>query len=203
MRRIISQSNDSSVYFPEIFAKSRVLEEDITIKEDGVDREYKVGQVDPTYVPEVEAVPLVCFGGRWYHSVHQDITEELLAAEESQDYIVEDASKYNDIIKTAYETNAEIKSKMDADSTYASWLGATEYDPELFDSYEDLYKKSIVPVGFDDIADLDTMIPEEIVIESPDLPELRLFYSETPADVENTILGTPDISEELNTEEGV
>lgn len=203
MRRIISQSNDASVFFPEIFTKIKVLEEDIIVKEDGVDREYKVGQVDPTYVPEVEAVALVWFGGRWYHSVHQDITDELLAAEVDQDYIVEETSKYNDIIKTSYQENAEIKSKMDADSTYAGWLGATEYDTELFDSYQNLYIESIRPDGFDELAEIDTLIPEVVVDDVPPAEEFIIKYANTPADPENTILGTPDISEELNIEEGV
>jgi hypothetical protein len=125
-RKIVSQTNDATQAFPSLnFPISKVLTEAKIV--DGV--EYKAGQVDPTYVPEIEVVPLAPIDNKMYYSVHGDYTSTMLKPTAQNDYVIETGLDGN-FTYTMMLYNVGINTKFQEDPTYLEWLGLPAYNPE-------------------------------------------------------------------------
>lgn len=141
-RKIVSQTDDSTQAFPKLFPLSKVLEEDKTFE--GV--EYKAGQTDPEYKPEIETVFLISLNDRAYFSVHGNYTATMLKPTEENDYVIEKTLDGN-FTNTVLKWNDQINDKYKEDASYLTWLGlpayvAEQHTTDLF--IEDSIDKEVV-----------------------------------------------------------
>jgi hypothetical protein len=162
-RRIVSQTDDSTTEFPSLDLPIQIyLEEDETI--DGTD--YKEGDVDPRYPSkfDVQSIYLVTIDNRRYDSVHEDYTDEILAATEDNDFQIETELDGN-FVNTVMRYNTLVAKWIKEDDTVISSLGLPEYDPET--DTGDL-KTALIDASIYEASDAYLEELESIVIEEVD-----------------------------------
>jgi hypothetical protein len=131
-RKIVSQTHDTTVSFTRLGLDiAPILTEDKTyVDRDGIEREAKAGQNDPTFVPEIDIIELAVIYDRVYHSVHGNYTTAMLKPTEENDYVVEKKLDGN-FTYTVMCHNTAIKDKYEADPTYLDFLGLPTFDPAV------------------------------------------------------------------------
>jgi len=128
-RKIVSQTHDATEDFPPLgLPLGRILTEQKTVIDElGRSQTYLPGQTDPEFVREFETIQLCIINGRVYHSVHGNYTEDMLKPTPDNDYVIEKNLDGN-FTNTVYSQSESIKQKVEADSSYADYLGLPPYD---------------------------------------------------------------------------
>ena len=131
-RKIVSQTQDTTVSFIRLGLDiAPILTEDKTyVDRDGIEREAKAGQNDPTFVPQIDIIELAIIDDRVYHSVHGNYTAAMLKPTEENDYVIEKTLDGN-FTYTVMCHNAAIRDKYEADPTYLDFLGLPTFDPAV------------------------------------------------------------------------
>lgn len=127
-RKIVSQTADTTTEYPSLNLPMAIyLEEDAVIN--GV--ELIAGSRDPRYPADkdLEKIQLITLGGRIYHSVHENYTEDMLKPTETNDYVIEKNLNGN-FTYTVLNHNTGLKTKFDQDPTIISLLGLPKFDAE-------------------------------------------------------------------------
>lgn len=119
-RKIASQPEQGSVPYDQLgIPLSRVLTASIQHEGDT----YLPGQLDPTYRPEAESIWLITLDGVRYDSIHGDYTASKIP------HATIEKSLDGHFTNTVLMYNHQIKQAVDADPTYATWLGLPTMDP--------------------------------------------------------------------------
>lgn len=121
-RKIASQTEAGFVSYDTLnIPQSRVLTESLEHEGDT----YLPGQLDPTYRPEPEAIWLMTLDGVRYDSIHGDYTASKIP------HATIEKSLDGHFTNTVLLYNHQVKQAVDADPTYATWLGLPAMDPEM------------------------------------------------------------------------
>jgi len=158
-RKIVSQTQDTTVSFIRLdLDKAPILTEDKTyVDRDGIEREAKAGQSDPTFVPEIDIIELAVIDDRVYHSVHGNYTTAMLKPTEENDYVIEKTLDGN-FTYTVMCHNTAIKDKYEADPTYLDFLGLPTFDPAV-------HKTNLKHVGVGNPDEVDIMAEQAAAFE--------------------------------------
>lgn len=145
-RKIVSQTADSTTEYPSLNLPMAIyLEEDSVIN--GV--ELIAGSRDPRYPADkdLEKIQLIVLGGRIYHSVHEDYTEDMLKPTETNDYVIEKKLNGN-FTYTVLNHNTGINNKFKEDPSIISILGLPKFDAEKHTT-DLVIKESIDSANYD------------------------------------------------------
>jgi len=176
-RKIVSQTNDATTFFPSLdFPLQKIFEEDEEIN--GV-MHFK-GDLDNRYPTEFdkENIHLINIDKKRYDSVHEDMTEEMLEPTDDNDFVIETELDGN-FTNTVLLYNGTIANKYKQDPEYLNKLGLPAYD-------KDVHTKDLISLH---------TIPESVLLKSQQVADEE--YARAEAAAEKAKAGTvePDTVE--------